>query len=60
MMGISCKDSGLAILIIDKSVRVLSRVADRHYIMEKGRSVWSGTSEQLQAASSVRMRYLGV
>ncbi len=54
------KDSGLAILIIDKSVRVLSRVADRHYIMEKGRSVWSGTSEQLQAASSVRLRYLGV
>jgi branched-chain amino acid transport system ATP-binding protein len=54
------KDSGLAILIIDKSVRVLCRVADRHYIMEKGRSVWSGTSGQLQDATSVRARYLGV
>lgn len=54
------KDSGLAILVVDKSVRILSRVADRHYIMEKGRVVWSGTSGQLQAASSLRMRYLGV
>jgi branched-chain amino acid transport system ATP-binding protein len=54
------KESGLAILIIDKSAFLLSRVADRHYIMEKGQSVWNGTSEQLQAATSVRRQYLGV
>src|SRR5574341_438637 len=41
------KAEGLSILIIDKDVKALSRVADRHYVLEKGRVAWSGTSSEL-------------
>jgi branched-chain amino acid transport system ATP-binding protein len=54
------KAEGLSILVIDKDVSALTRVADRHYVLEKGRVVWSGTSAQLSAASDVQHRYLGV
>jgi branched-chain amino acid transport system ATP-binding protein len=36
------KADGLSILVIDKDVKALTRVADRHYVLEKGRVVWSG------------------
>ena len=54
------KAEGQAILVIDKSVEALSRLADRHYIIEKGRNVWSGTSAELQADRQLQRRYLGV
>jgi branched-chain amino acid transport system ATP-binding protein len=54
------KASGLSILVIDKDVKALSRVADRHYVLEKGRVVWSGTSGDLSANSDMQQRYLGV
>ena len=54
------KAEGLSILVIDKDVRALTRVADRHYVLEKGRVVWNGTSGQLEAAHDVQHRYLGV
>jgi branched-chain amino acid transport system ATP-binding protein len=54
------KASGLAILIIDKDVKALTRIADRHYLLEKGRVVWTGTSAQLAASADVQHRYLGV
>jgi branched-chain amino acid transport system ATP-binding protein len=54
------KGEGLSILIIDKDVRALTRVADRHYVLEKGRVVWSGTSAELAAQEDVQHRYLGV
>ena len=54
------KAEGLSILIIDKDVRALSRVADRHYVLEKGRVVWSGTSSELSASPDTQHRYLGV
>ncbi len=54
------KASGLSILIIDKDVRALTRIADTHYVLEKGRVVWSGSSAQLAAAEDVQHRYLGV
>ena len=54
------KAEGLSILVIDKDVRALTRVADRHYVLEKGRVVWSGTSSELSANSDVQHRYLGV
>ena len=56
----SLKTSGLAILIIDKDLRALTRVADRHYVLEKGRVVWSGVSPELAANRDVQHRYLGV
>ena len=36
------------------------QIADRHYIMEKGRVTWTGDSAALTAADDVRHRYLGV
>ena len=43
------KKHGQSILVIDKNVEHLTRICDRHYIIERGRTVWSGTSEQLMA-----------
>ena len=54
------KREGLSILVIDKDVRSLTRVAERHYVLEKGRVVWSGTSAELAANAQVQHRYLGV
>jgi branched-chain amino acid transport system ATP-binding protein len=54
------KAQGLAILVIDKDVRALTRVADRHYVLEKGRVVWRGTSAELDANRGVQHRYLGI
>jgi branched-chain amino acid transport system ATP-binding protein len=54
------KRDGLSILIIDKDIRALTGVADRHYILEKGRVVWSGESRELAQNPEVQRRYLGV
>ena len=54
------KAEGLSILVIDKDVRALTRVADRHYVLEKGRVVWSGDSARLNDSRDVQHRYLGV
>ena len=54
------KAEGLSILVIDKDVKTLTRVADRHYVLEKGRVVWSGTSPELAADRNMQHRYLGV
>ena len=54
------KAAGLSILLIDKDVKALIRVADVHYMLEKGRVVWSGDSAALAASEDVQHRYLGV
>jgi branched-chain amino acid transport system ATP-binding protein len=54
------KESGLAILVIDKNVGALLRVADRHFLIERGRVVWSGASAALAANPDIQHRYLGV
>jgi branched-chain amino acid transport system ATP-binding protein len=54
------KETGQAILIIDRNLAALMRIADRHYIMEKGCFVWSGDSAALAAEPELRQRYLGV
>jgi branched-chain amino acid transport system ATP-binding protein len=54
------KATGLAILIIDKDVKALIRLADRHYVLEKGRAVWTGSSPELAGSEDVQHRYLGV
>jgi branched-chain amino acid transport system ATP-binding protein len=54
------KAEGLAILVIDKNVEALTRIADRHYVIERGRVVWTGTSAQLADAPDVQHRYLGI
>ena len=54
------KAEGLSILVIDKDVKALCRVADHHYVLEKGRVVWSGSSAELQSNTELQHRYLGV
>jgi branched-chain amino acid transport system ATP-binding protein len=54
------KTAGLSILIIDKDLKALTRIADRHYVLEKGRVVWEGASSALAANRDVQHRYLGV
>jgi branched-chain amino acid transport system ATP-binding protein len=56
----SLKAAGLSLLVIDKDVGALTRVADRHFVLEKGRVVWSGTSGELSASPQTQHRYLGV
>ena len=53
------KAQGLAVLVIDKNVEALTRLADRHYLIERGRVVWTGTSPQLAAAPDVQHRIWG-
>ncbi|MDR6291401.1 branched-chain amino acid transport system ATP-binding protein [Inquilinus ginsengisoli] len=54
------KGEGQSILIIDKTLDALLRLAQRHAVIEKGRVVWSGTSTELMAAEGIRERYLAV
>jgi branched-chain amino acid transport system ATP-binding protein len=54
------KAAGQSILLIDKNVEALIRIADRHYVIERGRVVWSGSSGELAAAPAVQHRYLGI
>jgi branched-chain amino acid transport system ATP-binding protein len=56
----SLKQSGLSVLVIDKNVGALLRVADRHFLIERGRVVWKGSSQELAAAPDIQHRYLGV
>jgi branched-chain amino acid transport system ATP-binding protein len=54
------KDAGQSILVIDKNVDALTRLADRHVIIEKGRVAWTGTSQMLKHDQDVQRRYLGL
>jgi len=54
------KQAGQSILIIDKNVEALIRIADRHHLIERGRIVWSGTSHELGRVPELQHRYLGV
>jgi branched-chain amino acid transport system ATP-binding protein len=54
------KAAGQSILVIDKNVEALTRIADRHYLIERGKVVWSGTSAELAAAPQVQHQYLGI
>ncbi|HEX6957484.1 MAG TPA: ABC transporter ATP-binding protein [Ferrovibrio sp.] len=54
------KGAGQAILVVDKNVEALTRLADRHYVIEKGRVVWQGDSNALLAAPEIQHRYLGI
>ena len=52
------KNKGVSILIIDKSLKQLQDLADKFYILEKGKTVWNGSSKNL--TSKIAQRYLGV
>ena len=54
------KTSGQSILVVDKNIEALTHLANRHYIMEKGKIVWSGDSPSLIADKEIQHRYLGI
>jgi branched-chain amino acid transport system ATP-binding protein len=54
------KAAGQSILVIDKNVEALTKIADRHYIIERGKVMWSGTSAELAAVPDVQHQYLGI
>jgi len=54
------KNQGQSILVIDKNLAAMTRFADRHFIIEKGRVVWSGNSTELAEQPDIQRQYLGV
>ena len=54
------KSAGQSILLVDKNIDALTRIADRHYIIEKGKVVWDGTSSDLRGDQDLQHRFLGV
>lgn len=54
------RQEGQTILVIDKYVERLIKLADRHVILERGRTVWQGSSAALNADRALWTRYLGV
>ena len=54
------KEEGLAMIVVDKNIGPLNRLADRHFVVEKGRVVWSGDSAALTAQPEVLRQYVGI
>ncbi|MCY3769620.1 MAG: ABC transporter ATP-binding protein [Gammaproteobacteria bacterium] len=54
------RQTGISILLIDKNLEDLCRIADYHYIIEKGTIVWEGNSEALRSNPKLKLRFLGV
>ena len=52
------KTKNISILIVDKSLKQLLDLADKFYIVEKGKTVWEGFSQNL--TSQIAQKYLGV
>jgi branched-chain amino acid transport system ATP-binding protein len=54
------KAEGLAILVIDKNLAALRKLADRHHVLEKGRTVWAGSAAQLEREIETVRGLIGV
>ncbi len=54
------KAEGISMLVVDKNLKDLLPLADRHYVLESGHVVWSGSSAELQAKPELQSQYLGV
>ena len=54
------RDDGVSILVVDKNVADLIKLANRHYVLEKGKVVWTGSSDELRSSEDVQHQYLGV
>jgi branched-chain amino acid transport system ATP-binding protein len=54
------KQDGLSQIVIDKNVKALLGLADRHFVIEKGRVVWQGNSDELRGQPDIVHQYLGV
>lgn len=54
------KQEGMTILVVDKNLSEMNFLLDGHYIVEKGKVVWTGSVEELETQEELRQRYLGV
>jgi branched-chain amino acid transport system ATP-binding protein len=54
------KERHQSILVVDKNLAALLALSDRHYILERGKVRWEGTSEALSADPTAKSRYLGL
>jgi branched-chain amino acid transport system ATP-binding protein len=54
------KARGQSILVIDKNLDALMKLADRHYVMERGAVAWSGETDEIADNEELKARYLGV
>jgi len=54
------KKEGIAILIIDKNIRDLTKISDKHFIIEKGQVTWHGSSDQLLRQQDILIEKLGI
>jgi branched-chain amino acid transport system ATP-binding protein len=51
---------GQAVLLVDKTLSAVLRLADRHVLLERGQSVWTGSSAEFQANPTLRNGRLAV
>ena len=54
------RDSGISILIIDKNLNDLLKIADNNNVIHSGKIVWSGTSAQLRSSKEMTKEFLGI
>jgi branched-chain amino acid transport system ATP-binding protein len=54
------KAEGQTILVIDKNLKEMATLVDRHHVLEKGRVAWSGKPAELSAQPDLAQRYLGI
>jgi len=54
------KAEGLSILLVDRNLDALIGLADRHYVVEKGRISWSGTSRDLALRRDAIEQKIGI
>jgi branched-chain amino acid transport system ATP-binding protein len=54
------RKQGMSILVVDKNLADLMRIADRHFIIQRGQTVWTGSSDELEQDGSARQTYLGL
>jgi branched-chain amino acid transport system ATP-binding protein len=51
---------GMSLIVVDKNIGPLLRLGNRHYVVEKGQVVWSGSSDELRLQRQRLAQYLGV
>ncbi len=54
------REENMSILVVDKNLKDLLKIADRNFIIERGKIVWKGTSDELRKDRDALQRYLGV
>ncbi|MEO1919644.1 MAG: ABC transporter ATP-binding protein [Paracoccaceae bacterium] len=54
------REQGMSILVVDKNLKDLLRIADRNFIIERGKIVWRGTSDEMRKDRDALHRHLGV